>query len=109
MKKLILSIIALAAVAALAQVTLLETETAEITTKRVRVATTFRNDPITGELAGADVETVIVKSAGTNVLSITAGPSVRLTPVQITNVLTTFNASQSALDAALAALITNSP
>lgn len=109
MKRIVLPILALAAVAALAQVTLLDTETVEITTKRVRTATTFRNDPITGELAGADVETVIVKAAGTNILSITAGPNVRLTPGQITNVLTTFNASQSALDAALSQLLTNAP
>ena len=109
MKQCASILIALASVAALAQVTVLETETVEITTKRVRTATTFRNDPITGELAGADVETVIVKSAGTNVLSLTSGPSIHLTAAQITNVLTSFSASQSALDAALATLITNAP
>lgn len=102
-------IILLCVFAALGQVTLLNTETVEITTKRVRTATTFRNDPITGELSGAEVDTVIVKAAGTNVLSITPGPTVRLTPHQITNVLTTFSASQSALDAALAQMLTNAP
>lgn len=109
MRKLSLTVVALAAVAALAQVAVLNTETVEITTSRVRVATTFRNDPITGALSGADVETVIVKAAGTNVLSITAGPSVHLTPAQITNVLTSFSASQTALDGALAQMLTNAP
>lgn len=94
---------------AIAQVTVLETETVEITTKRVRVATTFRNDPLTGELLGADVETVIIKTAGTNVLSLTPGPTARLTAEQITNILTGFSASQAAFDAALQNVFTNSP
>ena len=93
----------------MAQVTVLETETVEITTKRVRVSTTFRNNPITGELLGAEVETVIVKSAGTNLLSLLPGPTAKLTAEQITNVLTGFSASQSALDAALQNVFTNSP
>jgi hypothetical protein len=109
MQKRIAPLIALACLTALAQVTILETETVEITTKLVRVATTFRNDTVTGELAGADVDFVRVKQAGTNVLSITPGPSLRLTPAQITNVLTTFSASQAALDAALAQMLTNAP
>lgn len=107
--KTLIAIIALATISALAQVTIVSTETVEITTKLVRVSTTFRNDTITGELVGAEVDFVQVKQAGTNVLSITPGPSLRLTPAQITNVLTTFSASQSALDAALAQMITNAP
>ena len=107
--KIIAALLALASAAALAQVTIVSTETVEITTKLVRVATTFRNDTVTGEPSGADVDFVQVKQAGTNILSITPGPSLRLTPAQITNVLTTFSASQSALDAALAQMLTNAP
>lgn len=109
MKKLITIISLAAASLLLAQVTVLETETVEITTKRVRVATTFRNNPITGELLGAEVETVIVKSSGTNLLSLLPGPTAKLTAEQITNVLTGFSASQAAFDAALQNVFTNSP
>lgn len=109
MKKLIAIITLAAASLILAQVTVLDTETVEITTKRVRVSTTFRNDPLTGELLGADVETVIVKSSGTNLLSLGPGPTAKLTAEQITNVLTGFSASQSALDLALQNVFTNTP
>lgn len=107
--KTLIALIAIVCLTAIAQVTVLETETVEITTKLIRVATTFRNDTLTGELAGADVEFVRVKLAGTNVLSITPGQSLHLTASQITNVLTTFASSQTALDAALASMITNAP
>jgi Asp-tRNA(Asn)/Glu-tRNA(Gln) amidotransferase C subunit len=111
MKNFLTILAAIVALTTFAQVTVLDTETVQITTKRVRTSTIFRNDPLTGELTGADVETVIVKSAGTNVISIAAGPSVHLTVAQVTNTLTNFNSLQVTFDGALTLILaaTNSP
>lgn len=109
MKQFASIIIALAAVAALAQVTVLETETVEITKERVRNATVLRNDPVTGTFAGAEVEYTLVTRIGTNVLSVVPLPPVKLTPEQVLEALPQFNASQAAWDAALERMRTNAP
>lgn len=109
MKPIASILVALAAVAALAQVTVLDTETVQLTKELVRNATVLRNDPVTGAFAGAEVEYTLVTRIGTNVLSVVPQPTVKLTPEQVFQALPQFNASQAAWDAALERMRTNAP